>query len=144
VDLLGGWWGVAAIGLVAAFLAREFFKFLRGEVALTARQKVVRVLGGLLLLAVALMTVYSPVALHPSEGASRLGQDARELGYWGICLALSVLMVLMAVMDAAEISRQFLAARKAVRRESLTREDVNRLLSADKKDHPDEVGRNGG
>lgn len=144
MGLLGGWWGVAAIALVAVFLAREFIKFLRGEVALTARQKVVRVLGGLLLFTVVMMTVYSPVALRRAVGISRIGQDARELGYWGICLALSVLMVLMAVMDAAEISRQFLAARKAVRRESLTREDVDRLLRAEKKDHPDEVGRNGG
>lgn len=142
--MLGGWWGVAAIGLVAVFLAREFYKFLRGEVALTSRQKVVRVLGGLLLMAVALMIVYSPVAFRPNEGASRLGQDARELGYWGVCLALSVLMVLMAVMDAGEISGQFLEARKAVRREGLTPEDVKRLLRAEMKDHPDEVGRNGG
>jgi hypothetical protein len=141
LGLMGGWWGVAAVGLVAAFLLREFSKFLRGEVSLTARQKVVRVLGALLLLSIALMTVYSPLALRRTPGGSILAQDARDLGYWGICLALSVLLILMAVMDAGEISRQFVNSRKELRRGTLTRDDVDRILRADAKDHPDTVGR---
>lgn len=132
---------MAAVGLVAAFLAREFFKYLRGEVVLTPRQKVVRVLGGLLLLVVAMMAVYSPIALQPRPHRSILANDVRQLGYWGICLACSVLMVLMAVMDAGEISRQFVAARKGMRRGILSREDVDRLMRGDTRDHPDDVGR---
>lgn len=139
--LLGGWWGVAAVGLVALFLGREFFKFLRGEVALTSRQKVVRVIGGMLLLVVAVMAVYSPVALQPLPHQSNLANDARQLGYWGICLACSVMMVLMAVMDAGEISRQYLAARKGIRRGAISREDIDRMLRGEARDHPDDVGR---
>jgi hypothetical protein len=140
--LLGGWWGVAAVALVAVFLFREFFKFLRGEVVLTPRQKVVRVLGGVLLLVVAGMAVYSPVALQPKPHASILANDARQLGYWGICLAFSVMMVLMAIMDAGEISRQYMIARRGMRRGTLTRDDVDRLLRGDIREHPEDVGRN--
>lgn len=141
MGLAGGWWGVAGVALVAAFLAREFFKFVRGEVALTARQKVVRTIGGILLMGIAVMMVYSPIALQPGRGMTILQRDARSLGYWGICLGMSVLLLMMAMMDAGEISRQYLAARKAIRRTSITRDDVDRILRAERKDHPDDVGK---
>ncbi|HEY3412432.1 MAG TPA: hypothetical protein VGM51_05145 [Armatimonadota bacterium] len=141
MGLAGGWWGVAGIALVAVFLAREFFKFQRGEVTLTPRQKVVRLLGGVLLMGIAIMLVYSPIALQPLPGTTILQRDALTLGYWGICLGMTVLLLLMAVMDAGEISRQYLASRKAIRQATITREDVDRILRADHKDHPDDVGK---
>lgn len=141
MGLAGGWWGVLGIALVAIFLAREFFKFVRGEVALTARQKVVRTLGGVLLIGLAVMMAYSPIALHPAPGMSILARDARSLGYWSICLGMAVLLFLMAVMDAGEIGRQYQSARKAIRRGAITPEDIDRIRRAFRKDHPDDVGK---
>lgn len=127
--LLGGWWGVAVVALAAAFLAREMFKYLRGEVRLSARQKVVRVLGGVFLLGVLLMTVYSPVALVRPDGMSRTAFNLVQLAYWGTALAMAVLMLLMAVLDLGEVSRTFTQGRRELRSRVLKREDIDRLIA---------------
>jgi hypothetical protein len=138
---------VALVALVALFLAREVFKYMRGVVELTARQKVVRVLGGALLMAVLLMLLFSPVALAPRPGLSHQARSVLALGYWGAALALSVLTLLMAVMDVGEVSRQYTRARKDIRSSTLTQDDIDRLIAAQRRDHPDDIGRgptNGG
>jgi hypothetical protein len=127
--LLGGWWGVGGVALAAAFLAREMFKYLRGEVSLSARQKVVRVLGGFFLMAVLLMVVFSPVVLVRWPGVSRSAFNLVQLAYWGVALAMAVLMLLMAVMDLGEVSRECTRGRREIRSRSLKREDIDRLLA---------------
>ncbi|HEY3268243.1 MAG TPA: hypothetical protein VGM37_15080 [Armatimonadota bacterium] len=134
--LLGGWWGVAAFCAVLALLARELIRALRGDVMLTVRQKVVRSMGGVLIVGVMLMAVFSPVVLARRPGVSRIGADVLELGYWGICLGMASMAVLMAILDLGEISREFTRVRKDLRRSTLTPEDVQRLLG--KQDKGDE------
>ena len=141
MGLAGGWWSVVWVALVAGFLAREFFKFVRREVALTARQKVVRILGGVLLMGIALMIAFSPIALRPVHGMPILARDARSFGYWSLCLAMSFFLLLMAVIDAGEIGRQYQSARKAIRRGAITPEDIDQIRRAFRKDHPDDVGK---
>lgn len=127
--LLGGWWGVGIVALAAVFLAREMFKYLRGEVRLSARQKVVRVLGGVFLMAVLLMTVFSPVVLVRPAGMARNAFNVIQLGYWGVALAMAVLMLIMAVMDLGEVSREFTKGRRELRSRTLKREDIDRLIA---------------
>lgn len=127
--LLGGWWGVGAVALAAAFLAREMFKYLHGEVRLSARQKVVRLLGGVLLMAVLVMTVFSPVALARPATMSRTAFSILQLAYWGGALAMAVLTLLMAVLDLGEVSREFTRSRRALRTGALRREEIEHLLN---------------
>jgi hypothetical protein len=132
---------VGAVALAAYFLAREMFKYLRGEVRLSARQKVVRVLGGVFLMLVLLMTVFSPVLLVRPPGMARTAFNLLQLGYWGACLAMAVLMLVMAVMDLGEISRSYSRGRKEIRARNLPPDEMRRLLDEYARTHRKEGSR---
>lgn len=140
MELLGGWWGVAGVGVVALFLIAEVLKYQRGAVTLTARQKVARVLGGAALMGALLMVVFSPSLLQRPD-LSRQARNLWELGYWSVALGLGILAFLMAAMDMGEVGRTYARARKDIRARTLTREDVDRLMEAERRDRPDAEGR---
>lgn len=135
MGLFGGWYMAALIAVSAFFLIREVFKVMRGEVEITARQKVVRTLGGALMMGVLLLIAFSKRALYHQNSAF-------TLIYWNTCLFLAVMALLMAVMDIGEIARQFQKGRKDIRRGTLKHEDIERILREEKeKQRPEDVGR---
>jgi len=114
---------------------------MRGEVELSARQKVVRVIGGASLMGVLLMGLFSPVALGLRPGASHTATAVTALLYLSVAVALSLLAMLMAIMDFGEVSRQYTHARRDLRTRSITREDIDRLIAAERRDNPEDIGR---
>jgi hypothetical protein len=75
------------------------------------------------------MVVFSPVVLVRWPGVSRSAFNLVQLAYWGIALAMAVLMLLMAVLDLGEVSREYTRGRRDIRSRSLKREDIDRLLA---------------
>ncbi|HOC31264.1 MAG TPA: hypothetical protein PKK84_03375 [Armatimonadota bacterium] len=134
MGLKGGWFMVGAIVVVALYFIREVFRVMRGQVTLTPRQKVARVLGGALLLAVMLMIAWWP---HLTVKTNPVAQ----LLFLFACLLALLLVILMAIIDLGETARLYAKARKQLGRETLTPEDIERLLRSETRDHPDEVGK---
>lgn len=137
MGLLGGWLTVAVIIAVAGFLILEVVKYLRGSVDLTPRQIVLRIIGGAMLLGVLMM-----IGLFPRlvGSAPPLVQLFYLLG--GFLMAGTAM--LMAILDAGELSRQYLKQQRNIRENTIRREDIERLLrddSTDRPDHPDDIGR---
>ena len=121
MGIVGGWYMVAVIAAAAVFFAIEVVKAMRGVVELTARQKTVRILGGAMAVGILAMIALSRDA---TEGKTR----AFDLVYWLCALALGVGVLLMGVMDVAEISRQFVKGSRSLRTGAITEEDARRLL----------------
>ena len=134
MGLKGGWFMVGAIVVVALYFIREVLRVMHGQVTLTPRQKVARVLGGTLLLGVLLMIAWWP---HLTMRSNPVAQ----LLYLFACLLALLLVMLMAIIDLGETARLYAKARKRLGRETLTPEDIERLLRSETRDHPDEVGK---
>jgi len=134
MGLMGGWFTVGAIVVVALFFIREVVKVMRGEVMLTSRQKVARVLGGGLLMGVMMMVAYWPILF------ARVNPVV-QLVYMFVCLLFLLLVMLMAIIDFGETARLYAKARRRLGQESLTPDDILRLLKSETRDHPDEVGK---
>ena len=134
MGLKGGWFMVGAIVVVALYFMREVFRVMRGQIMLTPRQKVARVLGGALLLGVMLMIAWWPhLTMHTNPVA--------QLLFLFACLLALLLVILMAIIDLGETARLYAKARKKLGREILTPEDIERLLRSERRDHPDHVGK---
>jgi hypothetical protein len=121
MGIVGGWYMVAVIAAVAGFFAMEVFKAMRGDVDLSPRQKVVRILGGAMAMGVLAMIALSRDATH---GKTR----AFDLLYWLAALGLGIGVMLMGVLDMAEVSRQFVRGSRDLRKGTVTEEDARRLL----------------
>lgn len=121
MGIVGGWYMVAVIAAVAGFFVLEVVKVMRGDVDLTPRQKVVRVLGGAMAMGVLAMVALSRDATH---GRTRLF----DLLYWLAALGLGIGVMLMGVIDMAEVSRQFVHGSRDLRKGTVTEEDARRLL----------------
>lgn len=141
MGLYGGWWGVGLVVLLILLLIREVLKWMRGEVDLSARQKVLRVIGGGSLIGVAVMILYSPVLLAMRPDGSRMATATQALIYLSVAAALCLIAMLMAVLDFIEVTRRFSEARRNLQKRMVTQEDIDRLIREHQRDHPEDVGR---
>jgi len=87
---------IIAIAIVALAIAVEVFGWLRGTRLTTKRQKFYRLTAALMLEAIFLMAIFG------KSLASR-NDPILEIGYWGIVIILSFIILILALLDVREM-----------------------------------------